>query len=79
MRRRLRPEYRELSSPQIMALLQQGGRDRIEEPFFDCDVVYSGDTEYLDRDFCRNARVLIHEATFLNPADAKEDESDQDD
>ena len=73
MRRRLRHEYRNLSQHEITAIAQQGGCAQIEEPFFDCDLVYSGDTEHLDREFCRNARVLIHEATFLNPEDAKVD------
>jgi len=72
-RRRLRREYRNLSQREISALAQKGERGQIKESFFDCDVVYSGDTEYLDREFCRNARVLIHEATFLNPEDSKED------
>jgi len=72
-RKRLRPEYRNLPGREIAELGKQGKREQIEETFFASGLVYSGDTEYLDRDFCREAHVLIHEANFLNAEDAELD------
>lgn len=68
VRKKLRPEYVELSGQQIVELKKQGVEVeyRLEVPL----VAYCGDSAlgpYLDHDHVRNAEVLIAECTFFEP------------
>jgi len=71
MRKRLRPEFLDCPPSKLAELAHQGRRDEFEAPCFEVELVYSGDTERLAPDFCRDAQVLIHESTFLHEADAE--------
>lgn len=66
VRKKLKPEYAELSGPQIAAIKRQGQavENRVEIP----RVAYCGDSmlgNFLDNDHVRNAEVLIFECTFF--------------
>jgi ribonuclease Z len=68
VRKKLKPEYAELSSQQIVALKKSGTtvEYRLEVP----KVAYCGDTalgNYLDHEYVKNAEVLIVECTFFEP------------
>lgn len=66
VRHKLRPEYQELTGPQIVDLKKKGVEvtRRVEIPL----VAYCGDTgpgAFFELDFVRNARILLLECTFL--------------
>lgn len=68
VRKKLKPEYTELSGQQIVALKKSGKtvEYRLEVP----KVAYCGDAalgSYLDHDYVKNAEVLIVECTFFEP------------
>lgn len=68
VRKKLKPEYAELSSAQIVELKKRGENleYRLEIP----KVAFCGDSavgDYLDRDHVRNAEVLLVECTFFEP------------
>ena len=68
VRKKLKPEYAELSGPQIVELKRAGKEIeyRLEVP----KVAFCGDTEagaFLDLDHVRNAEVIIMECTFFEP------------
>ncbi len=68
VRKKLKPEYAELSSAQIVELKKRGEtlEYRLEIP----KVAFCGDSavgDYLDRDHVRNAEVLLVECTFFEP------------
>lgn len=68
VRKKLKPEYAELSGPQIVELKRAGKEIeyRLEVP----KVAFCGDTEagsFLDHDHVRNAEVIILECTFFEP------------
>lgn len=69
-RRCLKQEFRGRQSAEIAKLAEKCSRDELEEEKFECELVYSGDTDHLDREFCQGAHVLIHEASFLFADDA---------
>ncbi len=62
----LRDEYRGLSSHTIRELRAERGDEAVLEKRFETLLVYSGDTPRIDPEFARGARLLIHEATFMN-------------
>ncbi|HUU82734.1 MAG TPA: MBL fold metallo-hydrolase [Phycisphaerae bacterium] len=66
VRHKLKPEYHDLSGPQIVELKEKGlpVQNRVEVPL----VAYCGDTAvggFLDEDCVRNAGVLLLECTFF--------------
>jgi ribonuclease Z len=68
VRKKLKPEYAELSGQQIVELKRKGEtvEYRLELP----KVAYCGDSavgDYLDHDHVRNAEVLLVECTFFEP------------
>lgn len=68
IRKKLKPEYANLSGPQIVELKKAGVsiEYRLEVP----RVAYCGDTQagaFLDQDHVRNAEVIILECTFFEP------------
>ncbi len=69
-RKRLKKEYEHLDSKQIQALASKLPRSELEEVRYECELVYSGDTERMEPSFYNGAQVLIHETSFLYPEDA---------
>jgi ribonuclease Z len=68
VRRKLKDEYRGLTGPQIVELKERGVEitRRVEIPL----VTYCGDTAagaFLERDYVRNAKILLLECTFVEP------------
>ncbi len=68
VRRKIFPEYRELTGPQIVELKRQGVEitRRVEIPL----VTYCGDTapgDFLEFDHVRRSKVLLLECTFIEP------------
>jgi len=64
-RKKLKPEYRELTGPQIVELKKQG--IQIDYPVEIPIVSYLGDTQYVDfsqLDYVKNSKILIAECTF---------------
>jgi ribonuclease Z len=74
IRRKLKPEYIGMSGSEIAAIRKEHGNDQITQEERTVELIYSGDTPVeLDGRY-REAKILIHEATFLtrddlNPAD----------
>jgi ribonuclease Z len=65
-RKKLRPEYLELSGPELVALKKKGVI--IDTPLEIPIVTYLGDTSYVDfsqLDYIANSRILIAECTFF--------------
>lgn len=67
-RRKLKPEFKDLTGPQLVELKKQGTDIEydVEVPL----LCYPGDTAdgpHLDRDFITRARVLLLECTFFEP------------
>ena len=71
-RRRLRPEFAHLTQPEVEALARQGQRERLVEEIRHIVFAHSGDAMPIDPDAVRDADVLVHDATFLHPADRRE-------
>lgn len=68
VRKKLIPEYRDLTGPQLVELKKQGVAitRRVEIPL----VAYCGDTapdDFLDLEYVRTAKVLLLECTFVEP------------
>lgn len=71
-RRRLRAEFRGLSSTEVSALAAEGRRDEVIEEYRHVLFAHTGDTMPLDPDLFRDADLLVHDATFLDPDDRAE-------
>jgi len=72
IRRRLRPEYRDLSQEEIVALVREGRKDEITEQYAQKLFSYGGDSVPLRPSTVEETEVLCHEATFLADEDRKE-------
>lgn len=72
IRRRLRPEYRDLSQEEIVALVREGKKEEISEEYVQYIFSYGGDSVPLNPNLVRHTEVLLHEATFLREEDRKE-------
>lgn len=68
-RRRLKPEYREVSTEAIRQLAVQGRRDEVTEEHRHLLFAHTGDSMPLDPTLFRDADLLVHDATFLDPTD----------
>ena len=68
-RTRLRPKYADLPQDEIARIARSVPRGELNETYQKILLAYSGDTVPLDPDAVRDAEVLLHEATFLDPAD----------
>lgn len=71
-RRRLKPTFAGLAQAEAERLARQHGRDHLMEEHAHALFVHSGDAMPIDTDFARNADVLVHDATFLEPTDRRE-------
>lgn len=73
LRRRLLPEYAGLPQAEIRERVRQDGRDALMEDYRHPLFVHSGDSMPLPVEVARDADLLVHDATFLDPADRKWD------
>ncbi|MCC7033195.1 MAG: MBL fold metallo-hydrolase [Acidobacteria bacterium] len=71
-RRRLKPEFASLSQREVEARARQGLRDTLMEEARHIVFAHSGDAMPLRPDEVRGADLLVHDATFLAPADRRE-------
>ncbi|HUE86365.1 MAG TPA: MBL fold metallo-hydrolase [Vicinamibacterales bacterium] len=70
-RRRLKPEFADLPQAEIERLARQRGRTPMMEEFAHVVFAHSGDAMPVDPSLVRNADTLVHDATFLEPADRR--------
>lgn len=64
-KRKLCPEFTELTQEEIKAKILQGGKDSITYVSNDIMATYIGDSKILNPELFMNTELLIHEATFL--------------
>ncbi|MFP4056551.1 MAG: MBL fold metallo-hydrolase [Candidatus Brocadiia bacterium] len=67
-RRRLRSRYVSLPQEELARLGRSLPRGELTETYEKILLAYSGDSMPLDPDLVRDAEVLMHEATFLDPS-----------
>jgi ribonuclease Z len=72
-RRHLRAEYASLSQDEIRQLVTRDGRDTVMETFRHVVFAHSGDSMPLPADTVRQADILVHDGTFLEPGDRRWD------
>lgn len=70
-RRKLKPTFANLPQPEIEALATQGRRGEMMEAVDHILFAHSGDAMPIDPALVRHATLLVHDATFLDPADRK--------
>jgi len=68
-RRRLSRKYAGLSEAEVAALARSTPREELTETYEKILLAYSGDAMAIDPAAVADAEVLMHEATFLDPAD----------
>jgi ribonuclease Z len=68
-RNRLRPEFSGRHQSEIRDMVKELGRDAVTERYAHRLLAYLGDTVPFDPEPYAGADVLLHEATFLDPAD----------
>ena len=71
-RRRLKPEFAAMSQPDIERLARTRGRDHVMEDAVHVTFAHSGDAMPIAVALIRDATVLVHDATFLEPGDRRE-------
>lgn len=64
-RRKLKPEFSNLSGPEIGVLAKEKGDDYIRYTVTETALTYSADTPIEAPEFWRDPKLLIHECTFL--------------
>jgi len=72
-KRKLRPEFAGSAGQRIAELRKEIGDEKLFETATDIDLIYSGDTPIENDGRYANARVLIHEATFLTREEIEPD------
>jgi len=75
MRRTLKPELRGMDGAEIGMLRKQQGEDAVTEIQVERLLGYSGDAPKLNAERWAGVKVLIHEATFLEPETARRSHS----
>jgi ribonuclease Z len=73
VRRKLKPEFAGLSGSEIGEIRKQRGADAITDESRSIELIYSGDTPVEADGRYDNAKILIHEATFLTRAEIEPD------
>jgi ribonuclease Z len=71
-RRRLRSDFVGLPQSDVEQLARKHGRDHVMEEFSHVVFAHSGDAMPIDVAHVQQADVLVHDATFLEPADRRE-------
>lgn len=72
-RKRLRPEFAGLPQQEIRERVMRNGRDALMEDHRHVLFAHSGDSMPLPVELVRDADLLIHDATFLEPGDRRWD------
>jgi ribonuclease Z len=72
-RKHLRPEFAGLAQDEIRARVMALGRDAVMEEHRHVVFAHSGDSMPLGADLVRDADLLVHDATFLEPGDRRWD------
>jgi ribonuclease Z len=72
VRRRLKPEYRDVPEETLRRLAAEGRRDEAMEEYRHIVFAHTGDSMPLDSALFQGADLLVHDATFLDPADRAE-------
>jgi ribonuclease Z len=75
MRRTLKPELRGMNGADIGNLRKQQGEDAVTETQVERLIGYSGDAPKLNPEHWAGVKILIHEATFLEPETARRSHS----
>lgn len=70
-RRRLRAEFATLPQGDVERIARQHGRDHVMEAYSHVVFAHSGDAMPIDVALARDADVLVHDATFLEPEDRR--------
>jgi ribonuclease Z len=70
-RRRLKAEFAQLTQRDIEKLSRQHGRGHVMEHVPHVTFAHSGDAMPVDATLVRNADLLVHDATFLEPGDRR--------
>lgn len=70
-RRRLKPEFAGVRQAEIERLSRERGRDHMMEEAEHVVFAHSGDAMPVDVTLIREADTLVHDATFLEPADRR--------
>jgi len=68
-RTKLRPEFEGLPQAEITRIAEQDGQRAVCREYEQILLAYCGDSAPVDPDHVRNAEVLMHEATFIEPGD----------
>jgi ribonuclease Z len=71
-RRRLAPAFAHLPQAEVERVARERGRDAVMEQYAHVVFAHSGDAMPIDADLVREADVLVHDATFLEPGDRRE-------
>ena len=71
-RRRLKAEFAGLPQSDVERISRKRGRDHVMEEFSHIVFAHSGDAMPVDVAHVEDADVLVHDATFLEPADRRE-------
>jgi len=74
---RLKPEFVSLSQTELDTLRRAHGREYITHTVEDVLVTITGDTSPLDPAAFVGSRVLLHECTFLDPAEKEEADDEE--
>ncbi|GAA3520435.1 ribonuclease Z [Aquimarina addita] len=72
VKRKLKPDYTQLSGKEIKDLIEKVGREEITFEQKTTLLGYSGDTPVEDYNRWNNTKILIHEATFLEDENQRE-------
>jgi ribonuclease Z len=73
VRRKLKPEFVGLPGNELASIREQQGADAITTEFRSKELVYSGDTPIETDGRYQDAKILIHEATFLTAEELEPD------
>lgn len=72
-RRRLKPQYVDLSQPEINKLIYSLGRDEIAEDFDKIIFTYGGDSRPIETEDIKESLFLCHECTYITFEDDERD------
>ena len=73
IRRKLKPEFQGLAGPEVAAIRKKRGASAITNESRCVELIYSGDTPIETDGRYNDAKILIHEATFLTDAEIEPD------
>jgi len=77
-KQKVRPEYQQLSQAELDAVRAEIGKEGITEPVDEKWITVGGDGAALSTSEVAGTKLLLHEATFLDPADYDAEEAGED-